>query len=57
MEVWTPYFFALLAGAFEIAGQIEEALTLLDDALQRTRQEIIIAMTETTVKAPLHQRI
>jgi predicted ATPase len=34
MEVWTPYFFALLAAAFEIAGQIEEALTLLDDALQ-----------------------
>jgi predicted ATPase len=33
-EVWTPYLFALLARAHEIAGQIEESLTLLDDALQ-----------------------
>ena len=32
--VWTPYLFALLARAYEIAGQVEEALTLLDDALQ-----------------------
>jgi class 3 adenylate cyclase/predicted ATPase len=32
--VWTPYHLALLAGACEIAGQIEEALSLLDDALQ-----------------------
>jgi predicted ATPase len=31
---WAPHNIALLAGAFEIAGQIEEALTLLDDALQ-----------------------
>jgi predicted ATPase len=29
-----PYQIALLAGACEIAGQIEEGLTLLDDALQ-----------------------
>ena len=29
-----PYFIALLARACEIAGQIEEALALLDDALQ-----------------------
>jgi predicted ATPase len=33
-EAWTPYFFALLAGACEIAGEIDEALTLLGDALQ-----------------------
>jgi predicted ATPase len=33
-ELWMPYCIALLAGACEIAGQIEEALTLLDDALQ-----------------------
>jgi predicted ATPase len=33
-EVWMPYHIALLAGAYDIAGQIEEALTLLDDALQ-----------------------
>ena len=29
-----PYFLALLAQAYEIAGQIEEAVTRLDDALQ-----------------------
>jgi predicted ATPase len=29
-----PHYIALLAGAGEIAGQIEEAVTLLDDALQ-----------------------
>jgi class 3 adenylate cyclase/predicted ATPase len=33
-ELWMPHFVGLLARACEIAGQIEEALTLLDDALQ-----------------------
>jgi len=33
-ELWMPLIDALLAGACEIAGQIDEALTLLDDALQ-----------------------
>jgi class 3 adenylate cyclase/predicted ATPase len=33
-EVWMPYFLALLAGACDIAGQSEEAVTLLDNALQ-----------------------
>jgi len=33
-EMWTPHFFALLARACEIAGQNEEGLTALDDALQ-----------------------
>jgi predicted ATPase len=33
-EVYVPYHTALLAGAYEIAGQIDEAVTLLDDALQ-----------------------
>jgi predicted ATPase len=33
-ELWMPYYIALLARACEIAGQIEEALTLSDDALQ-----------------------
>ena len=33
-EAWMPHFVALLARAYEIAGQIDEALTLLDDALQ-----------------------
>jgi predicted ATPase len=33
-ELWTPLHRALLARACEIAGQVEEGLTLLDDALQ-----------------------
>jgi predicted ATPase len=33
-EFFMPHNIALLAGACETAGQIEEALTLLDDALQ-----------------------
>jgi predicted ATPase len=33
-DMWTPYNTALLARACEIAGQIEEGLNLLDDALQ-----------------------
>jgi predicted ATPase len=33
-ELQMPYFVALLARACEIVGQIEEAATLLDDALQ-----------------------
>jgi class 3 adenylate cyclase/predicted ATPase len=33
-ELWMPSYLALLASACEIAGQIEEASTLLDDALQ-----------------------
>jgi class 3 adenylate cyclase/predicted ATPase len=33
-EVWVPHYIALLASAYDIAGQIEEASTLFDDALQ-----------------------
>jgi tetratricopeptide (TPR) repeat protein len=33
-EIAVPFFIALFARACEIAGQIEESLTLLDDALQ-----------------------
>jgi len=33
-ETWRPYHIALLAAAREIAGQVEEAVTLLDEALQ-----------------------
>jgi predicted ATPase len=33
-ELWVPHQIALLARAYEIAGQTEEALTALDDALQ-----------------------
>jgi predicted ATPase len=33
-ELWMPHYIALLARAFEIAGQVEGAATLLDEALQ-----------------------
>jgi predicted ATPase len=33
-KVWVPHFIALMARACEIQGNAEEALTLLDDALQ-----------------------
>jgi class 3 adenylate cyclase/predicted ATPase len=33
-EAWMPHIIALLAEACEIAGQVEEAVTLLDEALQ-----------------------
>ena len=33
-KAWTPHFIALLARACEIAGQVEDALTQLDYALQ-----------------------
>jgi predicted ATPase len=45
-EAWTPHFFVLLAEACEIAEQVEEALTLLDDASQiveRTEQRWLAA--------------
>jgi predicted ATPase len=32
--MWMPHYTAFMAGAYEIAGQIEEAATLLDEALQ-----------------------
>jgi class 3 adenylate cyclase/predicted ATPase len=34
--LWTPYLLALVAGACDIAGRVEEALALLDEALQIT---------------------
>jgi predicted ATPase len=33
-ELWMTHYIALLAGACEIAGQVEEAVAMLDDALQ-----------------------
>jgi predicted ATPase len=33
-QLFVPHYFDLLAAACEIAGQIEEGLTLLDDALR-----------------------
>jgi predicted ATPase len=38
-EVWTPYYLGLLGTACEIAEQIEEALTLLDDALAMVEEQ------------------
>jgi predicted ATPase len=33
-EVWVPHFIAFLAAAYQIAGEVGEALGSLDDALQ-----------------------
>jgi predicted ATPase len=33
-ELWMPQYIAFLASAYEIAGQVEEGLTRLDEALQ-----------------------
>jgi predicted ATPase len=33
-ERWAPYHTALMAGACELAGHVDEAATLLDEALQ-----------------------
>jgi class 3 adenylate cyclase/predicted ATPase len=49
-EAWVPYQIALLAKACEIAGQIEEALNLLDDSLQ-----IIERTGERWLEAELHR--
>jgi predicted ATPase len=37
-EMWTTHFLALLARAYEIAGQNEEGLALLDDGLQTVKR-------------------
>ena len=45
-ELWMPHFVTLLAEACEIAGQIQEALTLLEDALhivERTGERWLMA--------------
>jgi len=49
-EAWVPYQIALLAKACEIAGQIEEAADLLDDALQ-----IVERTGERWLEAELHR--
>jgi predicted ATPase len=33
-ELWMPHYIALMTGAREVAGQVEEASALLDEALQ-----------------------
>ena len=50
-EVWVPHFVALLAGACQIAGQIEESLTLLDEAFQ-----IVERTGERWFEAELHRQ-
>ena len=50
-EVWVPHFAALLAGACQIAGQIEESLTLLDEAFQ-----IVERTGERWFEAELHRQ-
>jgi predicted ATPase/class 3 adenylate cyclase len=50
-ELFMPHHTALLAMACEIAGQIEEALTLLDEALQ-----IAARTRERWLEAELHRR-
>jgi predicted ATPase len=49
-EMWMPHYIALPAGACEIAGQIEEAATLLEDALQTVER-----IGERWFKAELHR--
>jgi len=49
--LWTLYFFALPAAAFEIAGQLEEALALLDDAL-----EVVERIGERWLEAELNRQ-
>jgi len=49
-ELWIPYWFVLLARACEIAGQVEEGLVLLDDALQ-----IVERTGERWLEAELHR--
>jgi predicted ATPase len=49
-EAWIPHFIILLARACEIAGQVEEAMTLLDEALQ-----IVERTGERWLAAELHR--
>jgi predicted ATPase len=49
-DAWMPHYFALLARACESAGQIEEGLTLLDDALQ-----IVERTGERSLEAELYR--
>jgi len=49
-ELWVPHFLALLAGACEIDGHIEEGLGLLDEAVQ-----IVERTGERWLKAELYR--
>jgi predicted ATPase len=50
-EVWMPHHIALLAGAYELSGQIEEAATQLSEALQ-----IVERTGERWLEAELYRR-
>jgi predicted ATPase len=50
-ETWMPSYIAFLARAYEIAGQMEDALTHLDDALQ-----IVERTGERWLEAELHRQ-
>jgi predicted ATPase len=50
-EAWMPFFVALQAAACEMAGQIEEGLTLLEEALQ-----IVERTGERWLEAELHRQ-
>ena len=50
-ESWMPFFVALQAAACEMAGQIEEGLTLLEEALQ-----IVERTGERWLEAELHRQ-
>ena len=49
-EIWRPHHIALLARAYAIAGQIEEAVTLVDDAV-----EILERTGERWLASELHR--
>jgi predicted ATPase len=49
-EAWVPHYTALLARACEIAGQVEDAVILLDNALQ-----IVERTGERWLEAELHR--
>jgi len=50
-EAWMPFFVALQAAAYEMAGQIEEGLTLLEEAFQ-----IVERTGERWLEAELHRQ-
>jgi predicted ATPase len=50
-EAWMPFFVALQAAACEMAGQIEEGLTLLEEAFQ-----IVERTGERWLEAELHRQ-
>jgi predicted ATPase len=54
-ELWMSHHIALLAAASEIAGQVDEAVTLLDDALQIVELQIVERTEERSLVAELNR--